>query len=263
LSSNTSTTTACERAPPLLAVRPEAHAFFLDLDGTLLEFAPRPEQVECDATLLTLLAQLSTRSAGALALVSGRSIADLDRLTAPHRFPASGVHGLERRSASQRRAPQPVSPQALTEARQVLQALARRHPRLLLEDKGISLALHYRGAPALADTISGALASIAALRTGELRVQHGHKVIEVMPAGASKATAIAAFMDEAPFAGRRPVYVGDDLTDECAFEWVNSHGGLSIAVAPVRATAAIAALASVAAVRAWLQTLTAPPGGAR
>ena len=262
MSSHTSTTTACKRAPPLLAVRPEDYAFFLDLDGTLLEFAARPEQVQCDAALLRLLAEVSTRSAGALALVSGRSIADLDRITAPHRFPASGVHGLERRGAWQEHPSQPVAPRSLTEPRELLQALARRHPRLLLEDKGISLALHYRGAPELIDTISGALASMPALLTGELRVQHGHKVVEVLPAGTTKATAIAAFMEEAPFRGRQPLYAGDDLTDECAFEWVNAHGGLSIAVAPARPTAAAASLPSVVAMRAWLRTLTSPPGAA-
>lgn len=244
---------------PPLALRPAAHAFFLDLDGTLLEFAALPEAVQADAALSATLQRLFARTGGAIALVSGRTIAEVDRLTRPHRFPASGIHGLERRSAALgyvRAAAK--DPGALAAAAGVLRGLSQRHPQLLLEDKVISLALHYREAPQLRDFLASAVEAIPGVASGALRLQHGHQVIEVMPAGVTKATALAAFMAERPFSGRRPLFIGDDLTDECAFEWVNAHGGLAIAVAPQRPTAATAALESVSAVRAWLQALVEP-----
>jgi trehalose 6-phosphate phosphatase len=250
-------TPTLEPAPPSVLAA-DLHAFFLDVDGTLLEFAPRPDMVSADAPLISLLHALFARAAGAVALVSGRTVEDLDRVMQPHRFPVSGIHGLERRSAALGFARTPFAdPHNLSGARDVLQHLVSEHPQLLLEDKGISLALHYRAAPALRDTIEGALAAIPALAMGELRVQHGHLVTEILLAGATKATALAAFMDEEPFRGRRPVYLGDDLTDECAFEWVNERGGLSIAVAARRPSAASARLASVQAARAWLVSICA------
>lgn len=240
-------------------MRPETHAFFLDLDGTLLEFAPRPDAVQADAALSAMLQRLFARAGGALALVSGRPIGEVDRLTSPHRFPASGIHGLERRSAVGGYARATASdPGALAAAAGVLRGLSQRHPQLLLEDKVISLALHYREAPQLKGVLQSSIEAIPGVASGVLRVQHGHLVMEVMAAGATKATALATFMAEAPFSGRRPLFVGDDLTDECAFEWVNTHGGLAIAVAPQRPTAATAILDSVFAVRAWLQSLVAP-----
>jgi trehalose 6-phosphate phosphatase len=242
--------------PPPLRLPLARYALFLDLDGTLLDFAPRPEAVRADAALLALLQALNERTGGALALVSGRSIASLDAVTAPARLLASGLHGFERRDGSgavrQHGAP-PAS--ALGTIRTLMQGWVGTHPRLLLEDKGAALALHYRGAPELGGFVESAVAALPDLGAAGLRVQHGHMVAEVVPAGVNKGTALAEFMREPPFQGRLPLYVGDDLTDEPAFHWVNLAGGLSVVVNPRRPSAATAALPGVAAVRSWLSGL--------
>lgn len=229
---------------------PDRQAFFLDLDGTLVDFASDPEKVRASPAVLSLLQRIERATGGALALVSGRTIDSLDRVTAPQRFAAAGIHGLERRSALGHHAG-PMHPQGLDRARAALLALAREHPRLLLEDKAAGLALHFRGAPELAELVA-ARAAAAVRAAPQLRIQHGHMVVEVLPRIAGKHHALAAFMNEAPFRGRIPLFLGDDLTDEPAFEWINAAGGLSIAVAPTRPTAAHAVLPSVAAVRTWL-----------
>jgi trehalose 6-phosphate phosphatase len=246
---------AAERPPAGLPVG--KCAFFLDLDGTLLKFAPRPDAVSVDAGLRELLENLRLRSGGALALVSGRSIATLDSLLAPLQLPAAGLHGFERRSASGVLTTyQPPNRRLLEDARRQMQQWVRTHPRLMLEDKGAALALHYRRVPKLETTVVDAVTAIAArVRGSGLRVQRGHMVVELTPADVSKASAVSAFMAEAPFAGRQPVCAGDDLTDESAFEWVNAAGGVSVAVNCARPTAARTRLASVDEVRGWLRGL--------
>lgn len=239
----------------VLPPRPDTgrHAFFLDVDGTLVDFASHPESVSAGPVVLSLLRRLERAAGGALALVSGRTIDSLDRVTAPHRFTAAGIHGLEWRSARGQHAAASHM-QSLERARAALRGLALEHPRLLVEDKGSSIALHFRAAPELA-VLASARAEAAVLAAPQLRVQHGHMVVEVLPRIASKHHALAAFMNEAPFRGRIPLFVGDDLTDEPAFEWVNAAGGLSIAVAASRRpTAAQVTLPSVAAVRTWLES---------
>lgn len=234
----------------------DEYAFFLDLDGTLIDLAPRPAQVRGDPELLALLRVLSVRSRGAMALVSGRPIADLDNITAPERFPVSGLHGFELRDAKgvcSRQAP--PSSSKIEEVRAALGRLAITHPQLLLEDKGFALALHYRQAPHLANLVASAVRMIPDLSASGLRVQQGHMVVEVTPYAADKATALAYFMREPPFRGRSPLYIGDDLTDESAFQWVNQAGGLSVAVNAHAFTTARASLSSVAAVRWWLHEL--------
>ncbi len=143
---------------------------------------------------------------------------------------------------------------ALDGARTRLRALVEEHPGLLLEDKGAGVALHFRAVPELAaraKTVIGELAGSYA----DLKVQEGRDVIELLPRTAGKGRALAAFMDEVPFQGRRPIFVGDDLTDEPAFEWVNAAGGISVVVAADRPSAAPAGLPSVRAARAWLEVL--------
>jgi trehalose 6-phosphate phosphatase len=231
-------------------------ALFLDLDGTLVDFAPRPEAVHADATLLALLHTLSERCGGALALVSGRSLASLDAVTAPARFCASGLHGFERRDRGGLSHRHSAPPQATLDAlRQLMHAWVASHPTLFLEDKGVALALHYRAAPQLRDFVEESLGALPDLSAAGLRLQHGHLVAEVVPASVNKGTALAEFMREPPFRERLPLYVGDDLTDEPAFHWVNLAGGVSVVVNPHRPSAAVAALPSVAAVRHWLTGL--------
>jgi trehalose 6-phosphate phosphatase len=233
-------------------------ALFLDIDGTLLEIAETPRSVCVDPDLKELLSALDSRTDGALALVSGRRIAEMDALFRPLTLSAAGLHGFERRSAygshENRKAP---STAALEGARRAMLELANQHPGLLVEDKRFALALHYRLAPDLQDLVASRMTQIAECARPEFELQMGKMVAELRPAGANKGAAVAQFMREAPFSGRRPVYVGDDLTDESAFEWVNQAGGLSIAVNVAGATAALERLPSVAAVRAWLAELLA------
>ena len=203
---------AAARPPQVLRLR--GCAFFLDLDGTLLELAPRPDAVSVEPGLLELLRALVRRTDGALALVSGRSITTLDTLLDPLRLPLSGLHGFERRDAQgilvQRVRP---SLEVLQEARRLMAQWVTQEPRLVMEDKGLALALHYRQAPQLeAEVLSSVMAIATRLGSG-LRAQRGRLVVELTPDTVSKATAIAEFMHEEPFMGRLPLYVGDDLTD--------------------------------------------------
>jgi len=137
----------------------------------------------------------------------------------------------------------------------MLGQVAARNPGLLVEDKRFSVALHYRQAPELENEIIADVTAIARRAGPEFSIQRGRMVIELLPRGVSKATAVAEFMDELPFFGRTPVYIGDDLTDESAFRCVNEQGGLSVAVNVSRETAAVMHLASVADTRAWLNNL--------
>jgi trehalose 6-phosphate phosphatase len=231
-------------------------AFFLDVDGTLLDIAPTPEEVVVGSELLSLLRSLSVCSEGAVAFVSGRSIATLDQLFHPLMLPAAGLHGFERRSAAgiylRRSLPSGV---LLFKARQALRQLVDRIPDLLLEDKRYSLALHYRKVPHLEEVIVDEVSDIASALAPELELQRGRRVVEIRPSVANKAAAVAEFMQEPPFRGRRAVFLGDDVTDECAFEWVNSVGGLSVAVGVDRDSSAQAHLHSVSAARLWLRRL--------
>lgn len=240
-----------------------ALALFLDVDGTLLEIAAQPQTVSVPEDLRTLLRALLLLTGGAVALVSGRAVSDLDSLFAPLTLPSAGLHGFELRGASgtYRRRPLP-STAALEAARGAMTHLARQHEGLLVEDKQFALALHYRGAPQLEEMAVTAMRQVLAHVGGEFELQRGKMVVELRPAGATKAAAVAAFLAEAPFAGRLPIFVGDDLTDEPAFELVNHLHGLSVVVSATRPSAARAHLTDVAAVRRWLAQLQAEPAAA-
>ncbi|MGH8736209.1 MAG: trehalose-phosphatase [Burkholderiales bacterium] len=233
--------------PPLAA----DWAFFLDVDGTLLEHADTPDAVRVDGALRTLLAGLRSGAGGALALISGRSVADLDRLFAPLALPAAGQHGAERRDGAGRmvRHDFPQAPVRRAAAR--LGEFAAAHPGLLLEDKGRSLALHYRLAPQLEDEARALVGEVLAQLGEGFELQRGKMVLEIRPGGRDKGSAIAEFMAEAPFRGRTPVFIGDDLTDELGFGVVNEMGGVSLKVGegPSQARWRIA---DAPAVRAWL-----------
>jgi trehalose 6-phosphate phosphatase len=226
-------------------------AYFLDVDGTLLEHAETPDAVRVDADTRALLAALRGHAGGALALISGRAVADIDALFAPLRLPVAGQHGVERRDAAGaiHRHSFPQAP--LRAAAAGLAAFARAHEGVLLEDKGHALALHYRLAPRHAQAARAAI-EVAARELGEsFEIQAGKMVLELKPGGRDKGTAIEEFMAEPPFRGRRPVFVGDDLTDEFGFGVVNRMGGVSVKVGEGR-SAARWRLADAAAVRAWL-----------
>jgi trehalose 6-phosphate phosphatase len=202
---------------------------FLDVDGTLLELAETPAAVVVDRELKELLTRVTRALGGAVALVSGRSIEVIDRLFAPLRLPAAGLHGLERRTASgERRGAQAIEAR-LDGARASLAAFVDAHPGTLLEDKGCALAVHFRTAPRFADLARGAVDAAARALSG-YHVQEGKMVFEIKPSGITKATAVEAFMCEPPFHSRRPVFVGDDLTDKDGLRSVERVGGISIAV---------------------------------
>jgi trehalose 6-phosphate phosphatase len=231
-------------------------AFFLDVDGTLLELASRPDTVIVDWQTQELLRALVRGSDGAVAFVSGRSIATVDQLFQPMQLPSAGLHGFERRNAAGEyfRCPLPEDA-ALEHARAQLYAVVERFPGVLLEDKQFALALHYRQVPAFEPKLLQAMEDIARPLQASFETQRGRLVIELRPRGSTKADAVAAFMREAPFSGRKPILLGDDLTDECAFEWVNTAGGYSVAVGIERDSVARAHLPSVLAARQWLRSL--------
>jgi trehalose 6-phosphate phosphatase len=223
---------------------------FLDVDGTLIEFTDTPSQTIADPDIKSLLSNVALRFGGAVALVSGREIRTLDALFAPLRLAASGLHGIERRTAAgEMLGPGPCDPR-LAGVRVELAALARAHAGVLIEDKGRTIAVHFRLAPHCAPVVRSAVMAVAASLGADYHIQEGAMLLELKPRGTSKATAVEAFMREAPFLGRRPVFIGDDLTDLDGFAAVEARGGFSIGVGPrVRG---LHHLDDVAAVRKWL-----------
>lgn len=247
-----------ENRPPPFA----AHcAIFLDVDGTLLEHAERPDAVNADAEIGHLLGALHAAVHGALALISGRSVADIDALFAPLHLPAAGQHGVERRDAEGNFHIHPFPADGLRRAAAQLGEFTAQHAGLLLEDKGHNLALHFRQAPQFAEAARGAALKVLAELGGDFELQSGKMVIEIKPSGRDKGTAIEEFLFEAPFRGRTPVFVGDDLTDEFGFGVVNRLGGYAVKVG---AGASVAAwrLPDSRAVREWLAGLVARLGAA-
>jgi trehalose 6-phosphate phosphatase len=225
-------------------------ALFLDVDGCLVDFADAPDAVRLPRRLPALLQRLAHRLDGAVALVSGRPLAGLDRLFAPLRMPAAGLHGLELRNGAQLR-PTPETPAALAGIRDEALALALAYPGAIVEDKGPALGLHWRAAPAARDALR-ALAEAALPRLPGYRLQHGDSVVELRPADGDKGRAIAALLETLPFRGRVPVFAGDDITDESGFAVVNAHDGISVLVGAREPSAAHYGLRSPNAVRRWL-----------
>ncbi len=238
---------------PFLRLPPDRHALFLDVDGTLLTIAPHPDAVRVAPGLLALLDRLNERLGGALALVSGRAIANLDALFAPLRLPCAGVHGLERRSADAV-IHRSDGAALLAPLRQPLTDFVQARKGLLLEDKNQSLAIHFRKAPGREAEVESFVQAQIAPSGDSLELKRGKMVLEVKPSGANKGTAITAFMDEPPFTGRVPVFVGDDVTDEDGFRIVNQLEGLSVRVGCTGPTAARYRLTDEAGVEDWLRT---------
>jgi trehalose 6-phosphate phosphatase len=226
-------------------------AFFIDIDGTLVEFADSPAGIRFGQELVHLLERLSRATGGAVALISGRSIAQMDRLFDGFRPAAAGQHGTERRDAAGRISRHELPLDRLVPVRARLAEAEARHPGLLLEDKGLSLALHYRRAPRLGGYAHRLLRGVQRQLGPEYGVQRGKRVVELKPAGRHKGMAVLEFMGEPPFHGRIPVFLGDDDSDEVAFAVVNELGGYSVKVGR-GSTLAHWRLRGVQEVRAWL-----------
>lgn len=227
---------------------------FLDLDGTLVDHIDDPAAVRIDDQLRTTLAVLERQTGGALAIVSGRSITDVDRILTPLHLPVAGVHGFERRTAGGLLLRRSEETGRLNAARDMLGNAVLAMPGLHLEDKQVALALHYRTAPQWETAAYAAAHAALQLLGDQFELLEGERVIEIKPAHNDKASAIEAYLQEVPFAGRVPVFLGNDLTDVEGFAAVQRHGGLAISVgdrvrAPWR-------LPTSSAARQWLQRLT-------
>ncbi len=257
---------------------PDRPALFLDLDGTLLELAEEPGAVELSERLRRLLPLLKAATGGAVAFVSGRPMREIDSLLAPHRFALAGVHGNERRSNGAAGTP-PVDvprmdtrstgaaptetphmttpandPGVLDGVRREMHAFRVANPGVIVEDKEIGVALHYRKRGDLESSVLELAARLETSLPPGYELLRGSMVVEVKPSAMNKGAAVRAFMREPPFAERTPVFVGDDVTDEAAFEVVNSLGGVAVKVRS-GASAAPWRLPNVDAVLTWLEAL--------
>ena len=226
---------------------------FLDVDGTLIELTDTPSETTADPKINSLLLEIAERLGGAVALVSGRKIATLDQMFAPLKLPAAGLHGVERRRADGSIQGASFVDSQLDGARAALRAVVAEHPGTLLEDKDRTVGVHFRMAPQFEQVLRDAVIAIAKPLGSNYHIQGGKMMLEIKPRGFSKATAIQAFMKESPFKGRRPVFVGDDLTDQDGFGMVDAHGGISVGVGDL--VQGQYYLPDVAAVRGWLQRI--------
>lgn len=229
-------------------------ALFVDVDGTLLDIAARPDTVVVDAWLPSTLRRLKARLDGALAPISGRPLHDIDGLLGLDGA-AAGLHGAELRGPDGATLAAPIPHEGLAAARRCAVAAAASIPGLLVEDKGGAIALHYRAAPAAEHATREAAHDLLLLAGADYELIHGKAVVELKPRHADKGTALATLMKIAPFAGRTPWMIGDDLTDEDAFVEAHREQGVSIIVGPRRPTLARHALAGPSSARAWLAGL--------
>lgn len=213
---------------PLPPVSPDT-AFFVDFDGTLVDIAPRPDQVVVEPRALHLLSALSEKFDQAVAVVTGRPLKVVDGFLVPLKLAVAAEHGSIRRDASGQTHVDSYGVVAVEAAAAGLQSLVDANPGLILERKQVSVALHFRQRPELAEACKDAVAEAVVGNAG-LVILPGKMVFELKPAGIDKGVAVRAFLDEAPFRGRVPVYMGDDVTDEHAFALVNELGGISIKI---------------------------------
>ena len=233
---------------------PSKLALFLDVDGTLLDIENHPADVRADPSLVAMLERLSAGLGGAMSLISGRQIADIDRIFAPVRFAAAGAHGSEIRqhpddpvAVSQSSLPEPVLAS--------LRTFVEQNPGLLLEEKHSGASLHYRRAPQLEAPCNALVQRLLPKIDKDFRLIAGKMVLELAPTDHNKGAAITEMMRQEPFSGRRAVFVGDDVTDEDGFLAVNAMGGITVRVGGNRGSAAEYALSDVAAVRRWLESI--------
>lgn len=229
-----------------------AWAYFLDIDGTLIELAERPDAVVVPDFLQCMIKEAHHLCHGAFAVISGRSLNAVDGLLGLPDLPAAGQHGLERRDAQGHLHHLDLAPALVEAVRNSLSSLQVRHPGLLIESKGATLAIHYRLAPQLGSHLHHRITTLIGTRWPGLQIQKGKYVLEIKPQGYDKGIAVHEFMLHPPFQDRRPVFIGDDLTDEHGFSVVNAMNGVSIKVGHGR-TRAHYRLPDVAAVHAWLR----------
>src|SRR5256885_6984888 len=228
-------------------------AILLDIDGTLLDLAPTPREVWVPPGLAKTLNRLLERTSGALALVSGRSLSDIDLIFAPEQLPAVGGHVEKRRISQDSEAVATHAPPMDRELKRRLAAIAKLSPGILLEDKGYSLALHYRLAPHAEKAIYEAVSLIRAdLPNAPIEVLPGKCVCEIKHSGFTKASGVRELMAHDPFKGRQPIFIGDDVTDESVFAIMSDLGGLAFSVGR-RAKGVADHFDEPCDVRAWLQ----------
>ncbi len=234
----------------------DSPALFLDFDGTLVDIVARPDLTLVTPQLIEMLDRIYQRLGGALAIITGRPLHDLDQLLTPLTLPAAGIHGIQHRNTPGHVEPR-LQASISDDARTRVKALAATDSRLFFEDKGYSLGLHFRQAPELETTIRSAFNEISATLGPDYSVQDGKMVVELRPAGIDKGSAIEKFMSAPPFSGRHAIFIGDDVTDEDAFAVINRLHGYSIKVGqPNVKSMAQFTLDDVADVHAWLQPLT-------
>ena len=226
-------------------------ALFLDFDGSIVDIAPTPDSVVVPETLPPLLLALRETLGGAVAIVTGRPIAQIDAFLGAAVPAVAGLHGLERRRADGAIVAPPPD-DGLRRIRAPLEAFAAAHPGILLEDKRYSLALHYRLAPSLEDACREVVDSALEGGAEGWEILEGKMVFEIRPRGFAKGAAIEAFLGEPPFVGRIPVFCGDDTTDEDGFAAVNAQGGVSVRVGGRSATRAAVRVDTVADLLDWL-----------
>lgn len=236
-----------------IELAPDATALFLDIDGTLIDLASRPDGVFVPESLKADLGATSELLGGALALVSGRAVVDIDRLFSPLGLPASGVHGSEFRPRPGEPALR-LAPLIPDELRAKAQEIVDEHPGALLEDKGIAIALHWRLAPQFGTAIEAAVAAMMEGAPPGLAALRGHAVVEIKGSALNKGIAVERFLQEPAFRGRRPVFIGDDVTDQAAFAAVTRNGGFAFAVGRAMEDT-LDWFASPAEVRRWLGQL--------
>ena len=205
-------------------------ALFIDIDGTLIDLAPTPTGIEIPADLPSQLLAVSQRSNGAMALVTGRSIEAVDAMFSPYQFVMAGMHGSEIRDVSGRIRRKQIDKSSLDPARSELGKLAGQWPGLIVEDKNLAIAVHYRQASEAESAVRSKMSAIHSMLGEDWKLQNGKMVVELHPSGSDKGTAISDFMGHQPFKGKKPLVIGDDLTDEAMFHYANGCGGRSVRV---------------------------------
>jgi trehalose 6-phosphate phosphatase len=227
-------------------------ALFLDVDGTLIEFVKRPDEAHVPQELRQTLEALFHALGGAVALVSGRTIADLDRLFAPLHLPASGQHGAEVRRSDRVRVFASISSPELAVKLAPVYAFAAEHPAIFIENKGLSLAVHYRGAEETRDTLHAMLNRVVKESGDKVQLIRSHLAFDLRPRGVNKGSALDWFMANSPFAGRVPIFIGDDRTDEDGFGAAIVRGGHAIKIGSAGDSAAPWRMAAPHDLRQWL-----------